>query len=439
MTEGVVEILLKSGGRVETFGADTPVRPGIYNVEIQPQRAGDYDLFFRIQPADGPSEEIPGGRVRIGTAEVPGGLLLAPLGGGEGGDISFLKEQQWRTPFATAWLTEGTLHRNALGMARVRPPAGGEAHLSAPQAGMVLASPWPYPGQKVAAGTPLLRLVPQVAAGESLARLEAEVSHLEGELGTHRTRLGRLEELLPLEAVSLREVEEARLRRTALDQQLAAARRDLAATRAVREGRGDAEALTLRAPFAGEVATVEASPGQAVEAGTPLVQVVRTDRVWLEVALIPADARRVKAGGVRGLTVDLPQGENITFSEQETRLVSVAPRMASAGTVAVLLEVPPSPALVPGATVQALVHLAETLEGLVVPITALVDDGGVTVVYLQDSGEAFTRREVEVLLRQGERALIEGPEPGLRIVTEGGDAIRRASLLEGGQDHGHVH
>jgi membrane fusion protein, heavy metal efflux system len=452
MTAGTVEIVLRGSAGDTVFRATEPIRPGIFNVEIQPERVGEYDLVFRIEPAGstagsttasiaGPVEEIPGGRVRVGTVEDPGGLLTPPSGGGEEeGEVSFLKEQQWRTPFATAWVASGTLHRAATGVAHLRPPAGGEAHLAAPQAGLVLARPWPYPGQRVAAGAALLRLVPQVAMEQSLATLEGTVSTLEGELSTHQARRARLEELLALEAVSLRQVEEARLRQATLETRLDTARRDLAATQAVREGRGEAEALTVRAPFAGEVAAVEASPGQAVEAGAPLVQVVRTDRVWLEVALPPADARRVAEGGIRGVTVDLPEGESLTFTtDAGARLVSVAPRMDASGTVAVRVEVPPSAALLPGATVTAQVHLAETVEGIVVPTTALVDDSGVMVVYLQDSGEGFSRHEVQVPLRQGDRALIAALPLGQRIVIRGGDAIRRATLLAGGQNEGHVH
>ena len=40
--------------------------------------------------------------------------------------MSFLKEQQWRTEFATAPVREGTLAESVSGPAQVKPAAGGE-------------------------------------------------------------------------------------------------------------------------------------------------------------------------------------------------------------------------------------------------------------------------------------------------------------------------
>jgi hypothetical protein len=112
---------------------------------------------------------------------------------------------------------------------------------------------------------------------------------------------------------------------------------------------------------------------------------------------------------------------------------------AATGTVAVLLEVPGVDDLILGTTVQAQVLLAEAVEGIVVPATAPVDDGGVTVVYLQLSGEEFARQEVHVVAREGDRILVEGLVEGQRLVTRGGESIRRSSLMTSGEAHGHVH
>jgi hypothetical protein len=46
---------------------------------------------------------------------------------------------------------------------------------------------------------------------------------------------------------------------------------------------------------------------------------------------------------------------------------------------------------------------------------------------------------VEVVARQGAVALVEGLVAGQRLVTRGGDAIRRAALMSSGEAHGHMH
>ena len=71
------------------------------------------------------------------------------------------------------------------------------------------------------------------------------------------------------------------------------------------------------------------------------------------------------------------------------------------------------------------------------PDSALVDDGGVTVVYLQREGESFVRAEVTVVARQSGMALLEGLSDGSRVVERGGNAIRRATLVN--QDVGERH
>jgi RND family efflux transporter MFP subunit len=441
LQDGAVEIVLRDERGEQTFRADAPTRPGIFTVTLVPESAGGYDLAFRIRSAAG-SEEIRGGRVRVGPAGAPGGSVRAPTprgatGGGE--PVPFLKEQQWRADFATAWVRSGSLPPVTRGLARVRPPAGGEATVTAPVDGVLQARPWPYLGAPVRAGDALFRLVPRVAAERSLPGLGAEVASLEVELAAARARLGRLEELLEVEAASRREVEEARVRLATLEGRFDAARRDLAAARAAREGQGTADAHTLRAPFAGEVAAVSASPGAAVAAGDALARVVRTDRAWLEVELPPEGARLLAASGPAGVVVETGEGPALAIRQDSVRLVSVAPEVDPArGTVTALLELR-APGLRLGTTVEAELLLAGEREGVVVPTSALVDDGGVTVVYLQLSGERFVRQEVEVEARQGERALVEGLAPGQRLVTRGGDAVRRATLMSSGQAEGHVH
>jgi hypothetical protein len=176
-----------------------------------------------------------------------------------------------------------------------------------------------------------------------------------------------------------------------------------------------------------------------VAAGDALARVVRTDRAWLEVELPPEGARLLAASGPAGVVVETGEGPALAIRQDSVRLVSVAPEVDPArGTVTALLELR-APGLRLGTTVEAELLLAGEREGVVVPTSALVDDGGVTVVYLQLSGERFVRQEVEVEARQGERALVEGLAPGQRLVTRGGDAVRRATLMSSGQAEGHVH
>ncbi|MEM6456166.1 MAG: hypothetical protein AAF772_13805, partial [Acidobacteriota bacterium] len=238
LTDGAVSMILRGPNGDEVFRADAPTRPGVFDIALTPQATGEFDLVFRVEAA-GIDEAVRGGRVRVGTAADPGGIVVAPAprGGTDGGEpLPLRKEAQWRSDFATSWVRRGALARSLEGWVQVRPPAGGERRLASPRArGGSAADAWPFPGQRVAGGAPLVRITPLVAAERSLASLEAAVAERAIEARAAAERLARLEQLLALEAVSLRDVEEARYRTEILTTQRAAADDDLQAARAARQ------------------------------------------------------------------------------------------------------------------------------------------------------------------------------------------------------------
>jgi len=429
LKEGAVSAILRGGqGAQQAFRQERALRDGIFSIEIKPAQAGIFDLSFQV---DGPAgaETIPAGRVRVGEGDSLGLLVEPPHYGPPdrpsadppaGEPISFLKEQQWRTDFATAWAREGAVHRGVRGPARIRPAAGGEALLTAPLDGVVATTTRAFVGMEVPRGATVVRLTPRVGSDRSLEQIRSEY-----ELAQARSK--RLEELLKLEAVSQAEVEEARARAKTLSAELHAI------------GGGGSQ-VEVRSPLAGRIAEVLVVPGQAVAAGTPLARVVRTKPLWVEVAMRPADVGAL-AHGVAGLVLYPSGGQApVTFGAREVRLVSRAPEVNRAtGSVGTILEVRTDSPLRPGTAVNAEVLLPEEVRGIVVPASAVIDDGGVPVLYIQLEGESFIRQEVRVATTQGDTVLVEGLPVGARIVTRGGAAIRRAALLRSGPPEGHVH
>lgn len=440
----VTGILRGAGGREETFHAPAPLRPGIFRVVFRPAREGTFDLVFRVEEG-GRREDIAAGRVRVGTAESPGGLVEPPPGtpaaGAAGEPIGFLKEQQWRTELVIARAATGTLRRTLRAPATVRPAAGGEVTLTAPTDGVVTSARWPHVGLDAARGMPLFTIAPRLESDRSLSELGAEVAALEAELGAARARLARLRELIAVEAASRREVEEAEAAVRALAARLEASRRGRAAVSAVRRGGAGPESFRVAAPIAGRVAEVAVSPGQFVEAGAPLARLVQTSPVWLELALQPAQAAALTAAPAGLYVRRWASEEPFPVPGSELRLVARAPEVdAGTGMVPLVLEVRRGvDVLRLGSRVEAELLLPEELTGVVVPASALIDDDGVEVVYVQLEGESFERREVRIEARQGPHVLVRGIARGERIVTRGGNAIRRSSLLGSGAVEGHVH
>jgi RND family efflux transporter MFP subunit len=288
----------------------------------------------------------------------------------------------------------------------------------------------------VTEGDALFAMRSRTSEGRTLAGLEAVETERAGELQLARDRLRRLEELLPVQAVSEADVEVARARVQAIEAQLAAARRDLTPAR----GGGDGgDRFFLRAPLTGKVADVRVSPGEAATAGQVLGRLVAVEPVWVSVYLAARDAARLGQEVARLWLRAAGQQEPVRFDS--VRMVAVSPAVDDrTGRVECLLEVARVPEdLRIGSAVEVEITGADVHEGIVIPTSALVDDAGTPVVYVQRTGESFSRVVVEVLGREGGRLLVRGVTDGDRVVTVGGNAIRRASLVGSGVGHGHVH
>ena len=81
----------------------------------------------------------------------------------------------------------------------------------------------------------------------------------------------------------------------------------------------------------------------------------------------------------------------------------------------------------------------ETTAAPVVPASALVDDAGRPIVFVQVEGESFERRPVTVSARQGDLVQVNGVKAGEHVVTKGAHLVRLASLSTSVPAHGHVH
>jgi RND family efflux transporter MFP subunit len=356
--------------------------------------------------------------------------------------ISFLKEQQWRTAFSTEWTRDGMVHSVARGPGRIRPVAGGEIVLTAPLGGVVAGDPAPYVGLYVERDALVFALTPRLAAGRTLAELEAIHTEKESARNLAEDRLARLEALLPLEAVSSAEVETARGQVATLRAQHTAASRDLATARAGRQNSpSNVDRVSVTAPINGQIAEVFVTPGEVVGAGRTLARLVQVDPLWVEVFLQP-DMAGMFDGQPEGLFVRAANDAMpVSFGADRVRLVARSPEVSRrTGTVTCIFEVSGAiENLRLGSAVEAEVFLPETQHGVVIPTSAVVDDGGIPVVYVQLDGEGFLRQEIVIRAREGNSLLVEGLAHGQRLVTVGGAAIRRSTLVSSGVGEGHVH
>ncbi|MDQ3515414.1 MAG: hypothetical protein M3403_01375, partial [Gemmatimonadota bacterium] len=123
----------RDGGESLTVVQEVPRAPGIYGPSPKFTRSGIYDLTLLVDsPQARDSISVPGLRVYATGAEAP-----REEEGGESG-ISFLKEQQWKTPgFRTDFAKVGSLMESFALSGVIEPAAGRFARVSAPIGGLV--------------------------------------------------------------------------------------------------------------------------------------------------------------------------------------------------------------------------------------------------------------------------------------------------------------
>lgn len=414
----------RDGGPTVTVTQTEPRRPGIYGPRPRFARPGAYDLTILVNsPQAKDSLTVPALRVYATAAEAP-----KEAAGGDAG-IAFLKEQQWKTPgFRTGFATDGEVAGTFEASGIVEPAAGRFAQVTAPLAGLVDAAgvaSSPVPGQRVGRGQTLALLTPSLGEGGS-AYAEARAALREAE-----DEYARARRLFTVEAVPERRVHEAENRLTAAREALAGF-----GGGALVGGR-----VAVRSPVAGVIADRRVTPGSRVDAGAPLFTVVDPSVVWLRVNVPAAQAANVSRSARAEFRVE---GSDRVYVAR--RVVSIGSVIDSLSrTVPVLLEVAnPDGSLKIAAHARVAVGTGLRESGVVIPASALLDEDGRPVVYVQPEGEAFEKREITLGGReggpQGDRVLVRaGLKAGERVVTGAAYQVRLASLSTAVPVHGHEH
>jgi hypothetical protein len=93
-----------------------------------------------------------------------------------------------------------------------------------------------------------------------------------------------------------------------------------------------------------------------------------------------------------------------------------------------------------GATATVAVGTGTQVRGVVVPSSAILDEDGRPICYVQASGERFEKRELTLGGSDGTHAVaLTGLRAGERVVTGAAYQVRLASLSTSVPAEGHAH
>ena len=433
---GRAEVRL-SGADVQTFEVNEPDRPGHFGIDATPARAGRYSLSVTLEA--GALVD----RHELGEVEVlPAGTR--PTTAGEPPDdaaIAFLKEQQWTLGVATVAAGTRLVADSLVIAANIEPRTGGRADVTTPVTGRLADDVATLPvGARVSRGATLAEIIPHSGHGEDRPELALAVAEARNTLELLRAERTRVERLVEAGALPERRRLESRVAERTAEARLAAAEEHLAQLDATRTGQGEAAHDTrfvLRAPLGGVVAESDATPGASVEAGTRLFRIVAVDRVHVAGALPEAALARID--DLTGAELDVP---GVEAPLPLDRLVAVGRVLDPATrTVPIIYELrSPDRRIAIGQAVSLRLFVSAATDAVTVPESAVVDDAGQPVVFVQTGGERFERRAVVLGNREGGHVQLAGDiAPGERVVIRGAPFIRLAALSPQAPAHGHTH
>ena len=436
-------VRLSMTGPAELHAEAPMLRSGIYRPVFTPTVAGTYSGTLTV---------IEGGEGSIRDFEIEVYPTQAAADEAHPGDeeddgsVSFLKEQQWRVPFDTAFADRRSIRPSAEVTGEFATPPGGVAHVHAPVAGRVMAatSGFPSPGTLVEAGDLLATIAPTPGAPEDAARASLAVVEAQSRLEASRIEVERTQRMAADQAIPARRVEEAERQLHVAEASVAAARRAQSLYSSAQSGRGRGS-WRITSPIRGVVDAVEVSPGEAVGSNDLLFRIVDPDVLWVRADVPEAWASRFVrdanasfqlVGDERWHVIDL-EGSPDTGASLVHASRTVDPGSRTVRVVYALGE--SEDALRVGAAVHVLVPVGPPVDAVTVPRSAILDVEGRSIVYVQVEGESFAERSVRTGPTEGARiAILAGVEAGERVVTRGAHLVRLAGS-SGSVGHGHVH
>ena len=350
---------------------------------------------------------------------------------GSGGEtvVKFDRETQQRMGIRTEAVVAVTKRREVTAYGRLEEDPSRSFVLRAPVAGTIkgeLERQWPDIGQTLADRSnigllePRLAPVDRITLADRLAAARADTESGKAALATARAALDRARALNADDKnISDRAVQEAEAKFAAEQAHLTAATQSVKLIEASLALTPD-RAVPLELERGGQVVEVLAHPGESVEAGQPVLRVVRFDQLLARVD-VPAGETVSVAVTYAQLAV-LGREDRPLRAERIALAAAVDPK--TQGQPFVFRVSDPSLALRPGLSFTAYLEIPGPLRaGVVVSRSAVVRQSGKAWVYVQTATDLFARREVILEEPTTEGWFTRSLSTGDRIVTTGAQTL----------------
>ena len=329
-------------------------------------------------------------------------LTACTKGGGGPGEAQAKEPEVEAIPVEVVKAANRPIAASYTGTAALEPLA--ESQVVAKTSGVALAV-LVQEGQQVKAGQPLVRLDPD-RARLAVAQAEAQLRKLEN-------NYRRAQQLVAQQLISAGEVDQMRY--------------DLENARAQHEmAKLELSYTTVVAPISGVVASRDIKPGNFVQINSPIFRIVDSQRLEATLNVPEREIAKLRPGQQVRLVADALPGREFTGSVDR-----VAPVVdTGTGTFRVVATFAGDGELQPGMFTRLGINYDQRADALVVPRTALLEDGGEPAVYVVREGKAVRSALKLGYDEAGWVEVREGLQAGDAVVVAGKAALREGSAVQ---------
>lgn len=420
VSEGELTVSIIKGDKGIRHRIDAPSSPGIFRPALQPKETGTYKLIFELNVSTGKVIfEIPEIQVYANANEA-----VASLAEEDNGDeITFLKEQAWKTDFATQEVTLKPFYSVIHTSAKVSGQPQSSVAVNTPADGQV--NLFALIGQSVRKGE-LLALVTGSGFENNISTKlkESKIAFEKSKADFIRTK-----PLVVKQVISQKDFLqiESQYKEDSLHYyQLA--------------GQVSNNGLKITSPSDGYISNVNVSNGQFVENGSVILSVSSKNKLIIEAFVNQSDFQKVS--GIFDANFSFSNGEeSVTLAELNGKVASKNAFVNENTTrIPVTFSALNNGKLMPGMFLEAFLKTGKKDKALAVPLSSIIEEQGQYFVFIQTGGESYVKQQVKLANNDGiYTEIISGLKKGERIVTTGAYQIKLAAMAGDLPLHGHTH
>lgn len=418
--QGKVTVSIVKDGKGLRHQVDAPSSPGIFRPSLQPKEPGNYKMLFELKSDSGKvAFEIPDVKVYANLEDAS--HANPPEENGDA--ITFLKEQAWKTKFATQTINRQPFYSVIRTSAKVKSQPRAETTVNAQAEGTI--NLMAVLGEPVSKGD-LLAVVSGSGIENNLSRKlkESKIAFEKSKSDFNRTKPLAEEQIISQK--DFLEVQ-SRYRQDSLRyHQL--------------ESRISQNGMKITAPIDGFVNEIKTTNGSFVKNGSPVVSLANQSQILIEAYVNQSDYKMVPEifdAHFSSSEMESP----VSLNDIQGKVVSKTPFVRENKTrIPILFSGKNNGQFMPGMFLEAYLKTGSKKDALVVPLSAIIEEQGQHFVFVQTGGESFEKREVKLANNDGIQTEIEsGLKQDERIVSEGAYQIKLASMAGELPLHGHTH